>query len=149
MVLRSFWRQNQLHGTHSFQENTILVNQFGWYKIIMANFQCVLSHYCTSFHETIYKGTNTCGQRYRPGRQSVRLCPPAKPPRCLLWSRAGPPGTRSRQWAQYSSYIEWNFQVLQKCRIGIQCNIVAFSKSPSLLSRSTDEKKYLNYIVKS
>ena len=60
MVLRSFWRQNQLHGTHSFQENTILVNQFGWYKIIMANFQCVLSHYCTSFHETIYKGTNTC-----------------------------------------------------------------------------------------
>ena len=59
MVLRSFWRQNQLHGTHSFQENTILVNQFGWYKIIMANFQCVLSHYCTSFHETIYKGTNT------------------------------------------------------------------------------------------
>ena len=26
----------------------------------MSNFQCVLSHYCTSFHETIYKGTNTC-----------------------------------------------------------------------------------------
>ena len=61
MVLRSFWRQNQLHGTHSFQENTILVNQFGWYKIIMAKIQCVLSRYCTSFHETIYKGTNTCG----------------------------------------------------------------------------------------
>ena len=60
MVLRSFWRQNQLHGTHSFQENTILVNQFGWYKIIMAKIQCVLSRYCTSFHETIYKGTNTC-----------------------------------------------------------------------------------------
>ena len=63
MVLRSFWRQNQLYGTHSLQENTILVNQFGWYKIIMANFQCVLSHYCTSFHETIYKGTNTCVER--------------------------------------------------------------------------------------
>ena len=61
MVLRSFWRQNQLHSTHSFQENTILVNQFGWYKIIMAKIQCVLSHYWTSFHETIYKGTNTCG----------------------------------------------------------------------------------------
>ena len=61
MVLRSFWRQNQLHGTHSFQENTILVNQFGWNKIIMAKIQCVLSRYCTSFHETIYKGTNTCG----------------------------------------------------------------------------------------
>ena len=60
MVLRSFWRQNQLPSTHSFQENTILVNQFGWYKILMANFQCVLSHYCTSFHDTIYKGTNTC-----------------------------------------------------------------------------------------
>ena len=26
----------------------------------MAKIQCVLSHYCTSFHETIYKGTNTC-----------------------------------------------------------------------------------------
>ena len=63
MVLRSFWRQNQLHGTHSFQENTILVNRFGWYKIIMAKIQCVLSHYCTSFHETIYKGTNTCGPK--------------------------------------------------------------------------------------
>ena len=62
MVLRSFWRQNQLHSTHNFQENTILVKKFGWYKIIMANFQCVLSHYCTSFHETIYKGTNTCGK---------------------------------------------------------------------------------------
>ena len=44
----------------SFQENTFLVNQFGWNKIIMAKFQCVLSHYFTSFHETIYKGTNTC-----------------------------------------------------------------------------------------
>ena len=54
-------RQNQLHGTHSFQENTILVSQFGWYKILMAKIQCVLSHYCTSFHETIYKGTSTCG----------------------------------------------------------------------------------------
>ena len=74
MVLRSFWRQNQLHGTHSFQENTILVNQFGWYKILMANFQCVLSHYCTSFHETIYKGINTCVEQI-----------PLKPPKlCLL-----------------------------------------------------------------
>ena len=26
----------------------------------MANIQSVLSRYCTSFHETIYKGTNTC-----------------------------------------------------------------------------------------
>ena len=26
----------------------------------MPKLQCVLSHYCTSFHETIYKGTNTC-----------------------------------------------------------------------------------------
>ena len=26
----------------------------------MAKIQCVLSHYCTLFHETIYKGTNTC-----------------------------------------------------------------------------------------
>ena len=26
----------------------------------MAKIQCVLSHHCTSFHETIYKGTNRC-----------------------------------------------------------------------------------------
>ena len=26
----------------------------------MAKIQCVLSRYCTSLHETIYKGTNTC-----------------------------------------------------------------------------------------
>ena len=44
-----------------FKKNTILVNQFGWYKILMAKTQCVLSHYCTSFHEITYKGTNTCG----------------------------------------------------------------------------------------
>ena len=74
MVLRSFWRQNQLHSTHSFQENTILVNQFGWYKIIMANFQCVLSHYCTSFHETIYKGTNTCGPSFWQPRKGHEKC---------------------------------------------------------------------------
>ena len=73
MVLRSFWRQNQLHGTHSFQENTILVNQFGWYKILMANIQRVLSHYCTSFHETIYKGTNTCGHKLRCAAAALLL----------------------------------------------------------------------------
>ena len=26
----------------------------------MTKIQCVLSRYCTSFHQTIYKGTNTC-----------------------------------------------------------------------------------------
>ena len=49
MVLRSFWRQNQLHSTHSFQENIILVTQFGWCKILMAKIQSVLSHYFISW----------------------------------------------------------------------------------------------------
>ena len=73
MVLRSFWLKNWLHSTHSFQENIILVEQFGWYKILMAKIQCVLSHYCTSFHETIYKGTNTCGHKLRCAAAALLL----------------------------------------------------------------------------
>ena len=48
LVLLSFWRKNWLQSTHRFQENIILVNQFSWYKILMAKIQFVLSHYLTS-----------------------------------------------------------------------------------------------------
>ena len=39
----------------------------------MAKIQCVLSHYCTLFHETIYKGTNTCALQYFTFGQSPPL----------------------------------------------------------------------------
>ena len=75
------------------QENIILMNQFGWYKILMANIQCVLSQYCTSFHETIYKGTNTCALY---SRHFTHLCVSAFSPvqkkdrKCCFETRISP-----------------------------------------------------------
>ena len=113
MVLRSFWRQNQLHSTHSFQENTILVNQFGWCKILMAKIQCVLSHYCNSFHETIYKGTNMCEQ------QTAILTKKIKD--ILLFVRLRGSTQRNRKWIPDSNASMRECQFIQ-----VSCSLSLF-----------------------